>query len=325
MPPHHAAQPLLGIALKVASTIAFTAMATLIKLVSDRYPVGEIVFFRSAFALVPVFVWVIWRDHAARALVDVFRTTRIGSHIIRSLIGTCAMFLGFAALSMLPIADATAIGYASPLLTVVFAALILHERVHIFRWSAVAIGLCGVLIMLSDYVGPETAAHPRSAFGAIVAIGSAVVGALAATYTRSLTRYESAATIVVYFSAFTALAGLASFPFGALSPDLAWAMPTGLDALSLVLSGIAGGLGQVLLTQSYRFGDASTIAPFDYTSMIWVLIVSLVVFGTWPSGTILIGTAIVIAAGLFVIWREHRLGIERTRSKRAQTPTTPLS
>ena len=325
MPPHHAAQPLLGIALKVASTIAFTAMATLIKLVSDRYPVGEIVFFRSAFALIPVFVWVAWRDHAARAVIDVFRTARFGSHVIRSLFGAGAMFLGFTALSLLPIADATAIGYASPLLTVVFAVLILGEKVHVFRWSAVVIGLCGVLIMLSDYVGPATTGHERSALGAVVAIGSAVVGALAATYTRSLTRYESAATIVVYFSAFTALAGLASLPFGSLSPDLAWVLPTRLDATLLVLSGIAGGVGQVLLTSSYRFGDASTIAPFDYTSMIWVLIVSLLVFGTWPSSTILLGTAIVIAAGLFVIWREHRLGIERTRSKRAQTPTTPLS
>jgi drug/metabolite transporter (DMT)-like permease len=81
----------------------------------------------------------------------------------------------------------------------------------------------------------------------------------------------------------------------------------------------------VLLTQSYRFGDASLIAPFDYASMLWALIVSLAIFGTWPSATVLAGAAIVIAAGLFVIYREHRLGIERTRSKRAQTPTTPLS
>jgi drug/metabolite transporter (DMT)-like permease len=81
----------------------------------------------------------------------------------------------------------------------------------------------------------------------------------------------------------------------------------------------------VLLTQSYRFGDASLIAPFEYTSMIWALMVSLLIFGTWPTGIVLAGAAIVIAAGLFVIYREHRLGIERTRSKRAQTPTTPLS
>jgi drug/metabolite transporter (DMT)-like permease len=81
----------------------------------------------------------------------------------------------------------------------------------------------------------------------------------------------------------------------------------------------------VFLTQCYRFGDASTIAPFDYTSMIWVLIASLTIFGTWPSHIVLAGTAVVISAGLFVIWRERQLGIERSRSKRAQTPTTPLS
>jgi drug/metabolite transporter (DMT)-like permease len=92
-----------------------------------------------------------------------------------------------------------------------------------------------------------------------------------------------------------------------------------------VLAGIFGGVGQVLLTLSYRYGDASTIAPFEYTSMLWVLIVSLLIFGTWPTLTVLLGTAIVIGAGLFVIYREHRLGIERRRAKEAQTPTTPLS
>jgi drug/metabolite transporter (DMT)-like permease len=325
MTPQHPAQPILGIALKVASTLVFTAMATLIKLASAGYPVGELVFFRSAFALAPVFVWVAWRDHALRAVMDVFRTKRIGSHVVRSAAGGTGMFLGFAALSMLPIADATAIGYASPLLTVAFAAVLLGEKVHVFRWTAVAVGLCGVLIMLTDFVGPEVSGHERSLAGAVVAIAAAIVGALAATYTRSLTRYESAATIVVYFSGLTAFIGLCALPLGWLWPGAAWSMPTAEDAVFLVTAGICGGVAQVFLTQSYRFGDASTIAPFDYTSMIWVLIVSLVVFGSWPSGTILFGTAIVIAAGLFVIWRERRLGIERTRSKRAQTPTTPLS
>lgn len=325
MAPYQSAQPILGIALKVASTLVFTAMATLIKLVSSRYPVGELVFFRSFFALLPVFVWVAWRDHTGRAIIDVFRTERLGSHVIRSIAGASGMFLGFTALAILPIADATAIGYAAPLMTVVFAVLILGEKVHVFRWSAVVIGLCGVLIMLSDFFGPESSGNERSFFGALVAVAAAVVSALAATYTRSLTRYESAATIVVYFSALTALIGLATLPLGWFWPAAAWAWPDPIDAVALVAAGICGGVAQVFLTQSYRFGDASTIAPFDYTSMIWVLIVSLVVFGTWPSPTILVGTAIVISAGLFVIWREHRLGIERTRSKRAQTPTTPLS
>jgi len=307
-------RPFTGIALKVLSTLAFTAMATLIKLVSDRYPVGELTFFRSFFALIPVGFWVGWRQFPR-----IFRTSRFGGHVVRSIAGAAAMFLGFSALSLLPIADATAIGYASPLMTVVFAVLLLGERVHVYRWSAVAIGLCGVFVILSDYVGPE-ASHTteRSFLGAIFSVGGAVTGALAATQTRSLTRLEPAATIVVYFSSLTALFSLVTTPFG-------WVFPGRLEAVYLVIAGICGGIGQVLLTQSYRFGDASLIAPFDYTSMLWALIVSLAVFGTWPSATVLGGAAIVIGAGLFVIYREHRLGIERTRSKRAQTPTTPLS
>jgi drug/metabolite transporter (DMT)-like permease len=308
------ARPLVGIALKVASTLVFTAMATLVKLVSDRYPVGEILFCRSFFALIPVFAWV-----GYRRMLSVFYTKSLSGHVVRSVAGTIAMFCGFTALSLLPIADATAIGYASPLMTVIFAVILLGERVHIYRWSAVAIGLCGVLVILSDYVGPQASqTSGGSLTGAMFSVAGAVTGALAATQTRSLTRYEPAATIVVYFSSFSALAGLATLPFGWVPPDFR-------DATFLVFAGICGGIGQVLLTQSYRFGDASLIAPFEYTSMLWALFASLVVFGTWPSHIVLLGAGIVIAAGLFVIFREHRLGIQRTRSKQAQTPTTPLS
>ena len=314
MPPSEHARPLIGIALKVISTFVFTAMATLIKLVSDRYPVGELTFFRSFFALIPVAGWVGWRTFPS-----IFRTSRFGGHVVRSIAGATAMFCGFTALSLLPIADATAIGYASPLMTVVFAVLLLGERVHVYRWSAVGVGLCGVLVILSDYVGPEASRVSHgSALGAVSAVAGAVSGALAATQTRSLTRIEAAPTIVVYFSSLTALFSLATLPFG-------WAVPDAIDSLALFGAGICGGIGQVLLTQSYRFGDASLIAPFDYTSMIWALFVSLAIFGTWPSPIVLAGAAIVISAGLFVIYRERRLGIERVRSKRAQTPTTPLS
>jgi drug/metabolite transporter (DMT)-like permease len=311
MVPHQSAQPFVGIALKVLSTLVFTAMATLIKLVSNRYPVGEIAFFRSFVALIPVAAWVGWREFPR-----IFRTPRFGGHVVRSIAGSIAMFCGFSALSYLPIADATAIGYASPLMTVIFAVVLLGERIHVYRWVAVGIGLCGVLVILSDYVGPDaTETSHASVLGATFAVAAAITGALAATQTRSLTRIEPAATIVVYFSSLTALFSLGTVPFG-------WVVPNGLDLLALVGAGIFGGMGQVFLTQSYRFGEASLIAPFDYTSMLWALIVSLAIFGTWPSVTVLIGAAIVIGAGLFVIWREGRLGLERTRSRRAQTPTT---
>ncbi len=316
MAPSERAQPAVGIALKIASTVVFTLMATLVKLASADYPIGEIVFFRSFFAVVPVVAWVAARGR----FPEVFYTDKIHRHFFRSATGAISMFAGFTALSMLPIADATAIGYAAPLMTVVLAVIFLGEKVRIYRWSAVVVGFVGVLVILSAYVGPEaTGMKQGSAIGAMIAVAGALLGAFASTQVRDMVRFEAPATIVIYFSLFCAAAGLVSIPF---TP---WSLPGPVDATVLIGAGILGGIGQVTMTQSFRHADASLIAPFDYTSMIWALIVSLLVFNTWPSPIMLVGTAIVIGAGLFVIYREHRLGIERSRSKQAQTPTTPLS
>ena len=317
MEPSERAQPGLGVALKVTSTIVFTLMSTLVKLASADFPIGEIVFFRSAFALVPVLLWVAARGRFPEALY----TSKIHRHFFRSLTGVLSMFAGFTALSLLPIADATAIGYASPLMTVVLAVIFLGEQVRVYRWSAVIVGFVGVLVILSDYVDPgASSAQKASTLGAAVAILGALLGAFAAIQVRDMVRFEAASTIVVYFSLFSALIAPVSIP---VQP---WVMPGPGDAAMLIGAGIFGGIGQVTMTQSFRHADASLIAPFDYTSMIWALIVSQLVFNTWPTRTMLFGTAIVIAAGLFVIYRERRLGIERNRAKQAQTPTiTPLN
>ncbi len=312
MTPSERAQPGVGIALKITSTIVFTLMATLVKLASADFPIGEIVFFRSFFALIPVILWMAARGRLPEALY----TQRLHRHFFRSLAGAGGMFTGFTALALLPIADATAIGYAAPLMTVVLAVIFLGEKVRVYRWSAVAVGFIGVLVILSDYVGPDASAVQQgSAFGAAIAVASAFLGATATTQVRAMVRTEAASTIVLYFSLFCAAAGLGSIPF---TP---WSMPGWGDAAMLVGAGIFGGIGQVTMTQSFRHADASLIAPFDYISMIWALVVSLVVFNTWPSAIMLLGTGIVISAGLFVIYREHRLGIERSRAKEAQTPT----
>ncbi|MCX5493540.1 DMT family transporter [Kaistia dalseonensis] len=303
-------QPLLGVLLKVISTIAFTAMATLIKYVSDRYPAGEVAFFRSAFALIPVLVWVGYKG----LLTTVFVTPRIGGHLLRSVAGATSMFFGFSALARLPLSDATAIGYASPLMTVVLAAFLLKETIRVYRWTAVVIGLCGVLVILSGYVGASNEPD-RSAIGAIFSLLAAFFGALAATQTRRLTWVEQPGTIVIYFSLFTALFMLiTTLPFG-------WVMPHAEDWPFLIGCGVFGGIGQVLLTQSYRFGDASLIAPFEYISMVWAIIVGYFLFANVPSGSMLLGSGIVIASGLFVIYREHRLGLRRERERAAKTPT----
>jgi drug/metabolite transporter (DMT)-like permease len=306
-------QPLIGILLKVISTVAFTAMATLIKYVSDDYPPGEVAFFRSAFALIPVLAWVGYRG----LLPTIFITPRIGGHVLRSIGGATSMFFGFSALARLPLSDATAIGYASPLMTVVLAVVLLKEQIRIYRWTAVLVGLCGVLVILSDYVG-DSGGPDRSTIGAVFALLAAFFGALAATQTRRLTWVEQPGTIVIYFSFFTALFMLVTSPFG-------WVMPSGDHWFFLVGCGIFGGIGQVLLTQSYRFGEASLIAPFEYTSMLWAILVGYFLFSSVPSHVMLIGSGIVIASGLFVIYREQRLGIQRSRERASKTPTGPGS
>jgi drug/metabolite transporter (DMT)-like permease len=137
-------KPLVGISLKILSALAFTAMSAGIKHVSAAYPTGEIVFFRSAFAIAPLLAWLLWRGD----LVDAVRTSNIGGHLLRGIVSSCGMFAGFVALAYLPLSDAVAIGYASPLIVVALAALILKERVRAYRWTAVAVGFIGVLFML---------------------------------------------------------------------------------------------------------------------------------------------------------------------------------
>ena len=138
---------LLGISLKLVSTVAFTVMATLIKLAGSGYPTGQIVFFRSFFALMPLLVWLASRSE----LIDAVRTKRPLGHLRRSIAGSMAMFCGFSALALLPLPDATAIGYATPLITTALAAIVLKETVRVYRWSALGVGFLGMIVMMLPY------------------------------------------------------------------------------------------------------------------------------------------------------------------------------
>jgi drug/metabolite transporter (DMT)-like permease len=303
-------KPLLGISLKVISALAFTLMSAVVKTLSVRYPVGQLIFCRSFFALVPLIVWLSFQGPVLAAI----RTTRLGSHIRRGLIGTCGMLCGFVSLKLLPLPDSIAIGYASPLLAVVLAAVVLKETVRIYRWSAVAVGFVGVLIMLSPHLNAATFTKIASggvATGAAFGLLGAFCSALAMTEVRRLTRSETTGAIVFYFTLLSSCAGLASIAFG-------WNWPfTAFDAFLMVLMGILGGIGQILLTSSYRHGDASLVAPFEYTSMIWAVGLGYLLFGDIPQPIVLIGAAVVIAAGIFVIWREKQLGTLRPENREA--------
>ncbi|GAB4362376.1 MAG: DMT family transporter [Oricola sp.] len=304
-------RPLLGIGLKVASVVAFMGMATAIKY-AGQVPAGQIVFFRSFFAILPICIYLL----AVGELRGAWRTSRPLGHVMRGLVGVSAMALGFFGLTRLPLPDAIAIGYARPLVTVIFGALLLGEAVRRYRWGAVVVGLLGVLVIS----WPKLQLFRGGAIGSDEVLGvaatffSACIAGLAMVLVRRLLDTEKTATIVLYFSVTASVFALATIPFGWSTLDLT-------QTVSLVLSGFCGGLGQILLTQSYRHAEVSTIAPFEYTSVVLGIAIGYFVFAEIPGWATVIGSAIVTASGIFIIYREHRLGLERRGiARRSVTP-----
>ncbi|WP_374397235.1 DMT family transporter [Tabrizicola sp.] len=304
-------RPLRGIAFKLASVLVFIVMASMIKATADHVPAGQTVFFRSFFAIPVIFVWLAVR----RELPGGLKTANPFGHFWRGLMGTLAMGFGFAGLGYLPLPEVTAIGYAAPILTVVFAAMFLGEEVRLFRISAVAMGMVGVMIVVYPRltVLSGDAAGYLEAFGAMVVLGGAVFASLAQVFVRRLVNTEPTAAIVFYFSLTATALSLITIPFG-------WVWPTPGETAILVAAGLLGGVGQILLTSSYREADASLVAPFDYASMIFALGIGYFVFAEVPTLPMLAGAALIVAAGILIIWRERQLGLERARQRKAMTP-----
>src|ERR1051326_74882 len=288
-------RPFLGIACKVAATFMFAIMFAAIRWLGPYFPLGEIVFFRSTLGI-PVIVATAYFSGGLGLLA----TRRIDSHALRSIAGTVSMFCNFAAYTYLPLADATAIGFASPLFVVLLAAFMLSERVHIFRWSAVVIGFIGVIII----AGPEAGLSQSALYGALFALTGAGLTAVAMIFLRRMSAHEHSITIAFYFMLTSAAVSLTTLAFG-------WNWPTPLEAAVLMLTGLAGGVGQLFLSFSYRYGEASVLAPFDYAAMIWAVVLGYFLFSEFPSPQVWIGGAIVIAAGLLILWRERKLGKDR--------------
>lgn len=303
--------PLRGILLKLASVTVFIVMASLIKATAEHVPPGQAVFFRSFFAIPVIFVWLALR----RELKGGIRVESPMGHVWRGLVGTMAMGLGFAGLGLLPLPEVTAIGYAAPLLTVIFAAMFLGETVRTFRLGAVALGMVGVLIVLSPRLTAVSgeAVGDREALGAVVVLMGATCAALAQVFVRKLVATERTSAIVFWFSVTASALSLLTLPFG-------WVVPTAREAALLVAAGLCGGVGQILLTSSYRHADASVIAPFEYASMLLAIGIGYAVFGEVPTLAMLGGAALIILAGVLIIWRERALGLKRARQRKAMTP-----
>lgn len=301
-----------AVGLKVLSALLFALMSALVRQLGDVAPVGQMVFFRSACAIPPVLLIYALRGE----LMSTLYTSRPFGQLGRGMMSVGGMFSNFASLTRLPLADATAITFASPLITVALAAVILKEKVRVFRWTAVAIGFVGVIVMLIPHldVGHYAAIGTATATaGAAFALFSAFCNAGTVIQTRRLTQSETTSSIVFYFSLVTALAGALTLPF-------AWYTPTTSELIKLMSLGLLGGIAHIFLTESYRHAPASVIAPFDYSALLWALVLGYWFFGELPSALVYLGAAIVAGAGLFVIFRERSLELQRREAEGPRLP-----
>jgi drug/metabolite transporter (DMT)-like permease len=295
----------LAIALKLAQALAFSCMYGAIKLAGD-VPIGQVVFYRGFFALVPLLVWTCMTVGPRAA----FHTERPLVHAVRAGVGVAAMFTNFTALSLLPLVTVTAFGFMQPIFAVVLAALMLKEHAGPWRWAAVLIGFAGVLLMMEPHGGLYALLSLRLSKGVFYALAFTLLSAFIVVWIRQMSATERSEAIVFYFMSACAAAGLVTMAFDHVT--LSWQ-----QIFWLVACGLSGGLGQILMTYSYRYGEPSLLAPFDYTAMVWAMLLGWFVFGEHPEGLVLTGAAVVIASGLLIAWREYR--------HRVELPNEPLT
>ncbi|MBV9884460.1 MAG: DMT family transporter [Sphingomonadaceae bacterium] len=297
----HAAAPpvqnrLLGIALRIGATTCFAGMAAAIKLASQAgVSLPELAFYRFAFGLPPLLAWIAWTRNAGA-----WRTQRPLAHLGRGAIGLTTMVLSFAALTYLPLAEAATIGFAAPLFSVALSALVLGEPVGWHRWSAVALGFAGVLVVMQP-----AGSHLPIAGLVLALLGAAGTAAVTITL-RQIGRTEATPTIVLWFTCFSMLVTGAFLPFYGRAHDGAtWAI--------LLALGTFGGLGQLFLTSALRFAPVSAVVPFDYTQLIWAVLLGWALFGTHPAASTWAGAAVIVGSGLYTVFREHKLGRDKPR------------
>jgi len=287
-----------GISLKILAVSLFTVLMSIIKATADEVPTGEAVFFRSVFTLPVLFAFLWWSGNLSTGL----KTERPLGHVLRGLAGSTSMGLRFFCLGILAFPDVTALSFTTPLVLTVFAALFLGETVGKFRISMVCLGFAGVLIILWDQLSFDTSERMKTIAVGLMLV-SASMAALAQMFVRKMVATESSTAIVFYFMLTTSVLSLLTLPFG-------WVVPPLETTLLLVLGGIIGGVGQLCLTQSYRFAPASVVAPFDYTAMLLAIGIGYVWFNEVPTLGVVSGAALIVLAGVVIVLRERHLGIK---------------
>jgi drug/metabolite transporter (DMT)-like permease len=288
---------LRGILLMLGAVAVFSTMDALIKHLSAGYSSLQIIFFRNLFAFLPLLPVL-----ARGGGLDLLRTQRLASHLGRAAMGLGAMVCFFTAFALMPLADVVAISLSAPIFVTAFSVPLLAERVGPRRWAAVLVGFIGVLVMV------RPGGHGLVQLAALLPLGGAVLYALALIAMRKLGRTERATTTVFYFTlACTAISGVA-LPF-------VWRTPDADGLVLLICVGLLGGSAQLLMTQALRLAPAAVVAPFDYSALIFSIGYGFLIWGEVPDWMLLVGAAIVIASGLYIL---HRETLRRTASSKAR-------
>lgn len=275
-----------GIVLFLAAGLCFTFLDVTAKYLSREYSILQVAWARYVFALA-VILLVLPPAQRRRPL----GSARPGLQLVRAILLVAVTLMFFLAISYVPLADVTAVGFATPLIVTALGALVLKENVGVRRWAAVAVGFCGVLIV----VRPSGTMH----WAILVALAFAVANAVFQLLTRVLARYDSPHVSTSYLAVVGGLGLTVAVPFVWRSPDvLGWALH--------VFAGLMGGIGHYLLASAFSHAPASTLAPFAYLQLVWIAIAGLIVFGDFPDGWTVLGAAIVVASGIYVFYREAR-------------------
>lgn len=291
-----------GIALRLLAMFSLSFMFVIVKLLDESgVHVLESLFWRQALVLPFLLFW-IWRFAGFHTL----RTNRLGSHMRRTAMGLTGMCCNFLAMIFLPMAEATTINLSVPIFGVIFAAILLSEKIGWQRWSAVLLGFIGVVIVLDPGDSFADGFTGQHGLGTIIAITGAITTALISIAIRDLGRTENASTIVFYFSLMSMVPLGLALPF-VYTPHSAeqWLLIAGL--------GLTGAVVQMSLTGALRLAPVSVVLPMDYSALLWAIALGWYMFGTVPAEATWIGAPIIIFSGLFIAWREHRRQVQRPK------------
>lgn len=275
----------LGILYMIGSTLVFGVVNALVKWEVALYPVGEVAFYRSLFALIVCYALIL-----PRTGLGVFRSERVLEHGQRALSQLGSMTAIFFAFQLMPLAGAIAISFSSPLFTTLLSILLLKERVGFHRWAALIVGFAGVLLVTRPDRG-------MLEWGALFALANAVLISTVAIAIRRMSVTESTETLTLYQITILTFLTALLLPFG-------YHMPSAMDFLLLMLAGLCNGVAQYWWTRSLHLAPASAVVPFNYLSLVWAIFMGYAIWGDLPNYGLIAGSAIVIGSGLYLLWRE---------------------